>query len=104
MQWFAVRMLVRHCIDGRGHALYEERIFLYRAIDESEAINAADEDASKYLELNPSFLKAGPLRAFVLSDDIDDLHRCEVWSQIVRGVSDVEAFYHDRYARFELTK
>ncbi len=101
MRWFAVRSLFFHSIDGPGAALYEERICLYRAHDASEAIAAAEEDAGEYLLLNPEFRKAGPLRAFVISGKAEDLHRVEVWSQVLGGTTDVDAFYRERYARFE---
>lgn len=102
VQWYAVRAIFSHSVDPRDDALYEERILLYRASDAIDAINAAQEDVACYLRLNPEFRKLGPLRAFVLSSNDEDLHRAEVWSQVLKGTGNADEFYRDRYASFEL--
>lgn len=72
---------------------------MYRSHGMRDVIIMAEQDIAEYISMNPGFSKIGPIKIFSISGSVDELHRSEVWSELVHGADDSDAFYHDRYKK-----
>jgi hypothetical protein len=100
MKWFAIRTVIRHGPEGRGKAVYEERVLVYRARTPSHAASRAKKDSDAYLAANPNFELLGEPAMFVLNTKKPDFNGVEVWSCLHAGPADGKKFWSDRYERY----
>lgn len=101
MPWYSFRTVLQHGPDGDG-SLYEERIVLLEAPDDDRAIERARQFTCQYVSLNPGFVEVEPMRVFLLSEAPGNSRPCEVWSLLLNGQRDSEAFRQGRYGKYEI--
>jgi hypothetical protein len=100
MKWFAVRSVVRHGAEGRGKAIYEERVLLYRTRTPSKAVARAKSDTDAYLAANPQFALVGEPSMFVLNAKEENLDGAEAWSCLHTGPADQKKYWAERYEKY----
>ena len=79
MSWFSVRTIYMNGDLDNGHAVYHERILLFRADTGEKAFEMAEAESARYREVNPTFRRVGHPVAFVLGAKVDDLDGVTVW-------------------------
>jgi hypothetical protein len=81
--------------------MFEEKINLYLADNAEDAIQKANREVAKYLELNKEFTPIKRFDVYELGHDKPNLDGEEIWSHMSGGPTDVDEFYRQKYAKFE---
>jgi hypothetical protein len=96
MPWFTVRTIYEHSRSGE-EAVFEERMVLFQAADAEAAGELALEESTRYMSINPSFMRSRNVAIYSVGERGPSLDGHEIWSHLLVGPQDLEAFVQERY-------
>lgn len=99
MSWYAFRSVYLFGIKLDGTNVFEERVVCFEASGWQEALTKASKESDAYaLENNCT---CHPQHSGYEQDGNPLVDGYEIWSELYESPLDLDAFYADRYARFE---
>lgn len=99
MPWYAIRTVYHFGVKSDGTNVFEERVVSFNARDWNEAYEKARAESLDYAKDRD--LPFHPERIGYEQDGAPLVDGYELWSELFESRLTLEAFYAERYARYE---
>ena len=101
-RWYAIRAVYEHGRQEDGAGVFCERLLLFRASEPEVALEQAERESTRYLELNPDFRRIGEWSVYRMLESLEPENGAEVWSMLYLDRRSGEDFYREHYKELEV--
>jgi|SRR5215813_7346771 len=102
LRWYAIRSVYEHEREDDGTGVFCERVLLFHASNAQSALEQAERESTRYLELNSQFQRIGELTIFATRESGLPVDGAEVWCMLYRDKRSGSDFYEHHYKQLEL--